>query len=616
VERVYRFIRDVAYDESVRLAEEKGVFSKFDTVSFGKASFVRKLPQSLRMDIKKHGIRNVTLLAGAPTGCLVGDSLISTDHGVFEMGEMEKRGRGILKVSSDENDLNVKAWYEYGKREVCGITTKMGYTISGTPNHKVRILSPGNGYAWKQLGDLEEGDLVVLRKNFLKEKGSYFSQDRSELLGWYMGDGWWTKSGRSHRLYFSCLEKDVAYLTDLIRKSFRGIEFRIIVRNQEGCKRIEVNSKKLYDWFEKYGCLKEGASGSFVPKIVLESGRGHITRFLKGLWLSDGHVRSTRKRSGFVTTSEKMAYQVQFLLLGLGMVSSRKMEKMAEDTPVSTIWERPIFQKNPAYRISMGYQSTVELLKVVFGNGIDVNPRLLKEKVILREEDMRKVDHSLVGDAGDQNHYITTYRALEIGLENWFTRNDLIFDTVKSKETGEVDEVFDLEVYEKEHTYVANGFVTHNTTSLIADCNSGIEALFSKAYRRKDNIGERYYIHPIYQEYLEGKMEKLPEWFVDAHDVLPSQHMEVLEAGLKFVDSNISKTINCPKGTTVEQVEELLLNGIWNLKGTTIYVDGSRDEQVLYPLDEKEARKVIKKKKEEVESIQDFQCLKGGSCEL
>jgi len=153
------------------------------------------------------------------------------------------------------------------------------------------------------------------------------------------------------------------------------------------------------------------------------------------------------------------------------------------------------------------------------------------------------------------------------------------------------------------------------TTSLISDCNSGVEALFAKAYRRKDNVSERYYIHPLYEKYLHGEIKELPEWFVDAHDVTPQEHMDIVEAGLKFVDSNISKTINCPNGTTVEEVEDLLLNGIWNLKGCTIYVDGSRDQQVMYPLSEKEAKKLIKANTD-LETVQDYQCLKDGICDL
>ena len=70
IEKLVKFIRDVSYQASVELAIEKGSFPKFDSVMYGKASFVRKLPATLRMDIKNHGIRNVTLLSFAPTGTL------------------------------------------------------------------------------------------------------------------------------------------------------------------------------------------------------------------------------------------------------------------------------------------------------------------------------------------------------------------------------------------------------------------------------------------------------------------------------------------------------------------------------------------------------------------
>ena len=70
VERLIRFIRDVAYSASIELAIEKGAFPKFDSQQYGRASFIRKLPASLRSDIKKYGIRNCTLMSLAPTGTI------------------------------------------------------------------------------------------------------------------------------------------------------------------------------------------------------------------------------------------------------------------------------------------------------------------------------------------------------------------------------------------------------------------------------------------------------------------------------------------------------------------------------------------------------------------
>jgi ribonucleoside-diphosphate reductase alpha chain len=50
----------------------------------------------------------------------------------------------------------------------------------------------------------------------------------------------------------------------------------------------------------------------------------------------------------------------------------------------------------------------------------------------------------------------------------------------------------------------------------------------------------------------------------------------------RWIDSSISKTVNAPRGYTVEQVQkvyERLYKG--GAKGGTVYVDGSRDAQVL-----------------------------------
>jgi len=76
-EKILSFLRDKAYEASIELAKEKGPFEAFDYKGFSKSEFVKSLPAHIKSSIKKHGIRNVTILTQAPvgtTGTIVGYS--------------------------------------------------------------------------------------------------------------------------------------------------------------------------------------------------------------------------------------------------------------------------------------------------------------------------------------------------------------------------------------------------------------------------------------------------------------------------------------------------------------------------------------------------------------
>lgn len=70
--------------------------------------------------------------------------------------------------------------------------------------------------------------------------------------------------------------------------------------------------------------------------------------------------------------------------------------------------------------------------------------------------------------------------------------------------------------------------------------------------------------------------------FISAMKLSPEAHADVQCIIQRWIDSSISKTVNALKGYSVEQVEkvyERLYKG--GAKGGTVYVDGSRDSQVL-----------------------------------
>ncbi len=68
IERIYRTIRDAAYDMSCDIAAEKGPFPNFDAEKYLKGAFIQRLPEPIKAKIRQHGIRNAVILTQAPTG--------------------------------------------------------------------------------------------------------------------------------------------------------------------------------------------------------------------------------------------------------------------------------------------------------------------------------------------------------------------------------------------------------------------------------------------------------------------------------------------------------------------------------------------------------------------
>jgi ribonucleoside-diphosphate reductase alpha chain len=125
------------------------------------------------------------------------------------------------------------------------------------------------------------------------------------------------------------------------------------------------------------------------------------------------------------------------------------------------------------------------------------------------------------------------------------------------------------------------------STGTMVGVSTGLEPYFSFSYFRSGRLGKFIEVNAdIVQEYLEQHPEadndNLPSWFVSAMELAPEAHADVQCVIQRWIDSSISKTVNAPKGYSVEQVEKLyerLYRG--GAKGGTVYVDGSRDSQVL-----------------------------------
>lgn len=125
------------------------------------------------------------------------------------------------------------------------------------------------------------------------------------------------------------------------------------------------------------------------------------------------------------------------------------------------------------------------------------------------------------------------------------------------------------------------------STGTLTGVATGLEPYFSFSYYRSGRLGKFIEVKAdIVQEYIANNPgadeNNLPHWFVSAMELSPEAHVDTQCVIQRWIDSSISKTVNAPKGYAVNQVAavyERLYNG--GAKGGTVYVDGSRDTQVL-----------------------------------
>src|SRR5690625_2591498 len=120
------------------------------------------------------------------------------------------------------------------------------------------------------------------------------------------------------------------------------------------------------------------------------------------------------------------------------------------------------------------------------------------------------------------------------------------------------------------------------STGTMVGVSTGLEPYFAFKYFRSGRLGEFIEVNADIVEEIGVDPNNLPPEFVSAMELEPEAHADVQTTIQRWVDSSISKTVNAPEGYSVENVQriyERLYDG--GAKGGTVYVDGSRDSQVL-----------------------------------
>jgi len=153
------------------------------------------------------------------------------------------------------------------------------------------------------------------------------------------------------------------------------------------------------------------------------------------------------------------------------------------------------------------------------------------------------------------------------------------------------------------------------TTSLVCGATSGIEPMFAPAYERRywddEERKTEVVVHPLLKRFIDE--ERDVTHFQGTYDIPLEDHFEMQRVCQKHIDNAVSKTINVMPGTPDDKLSDALIEYLPELKGTTIYPEGSRENQPLTPISLEEAIKHVDKSKSEATTLD---TCKDGKCDI
>lgn len=371
--------------------------------------------------------------------CVRDDTLVFTDTGISPISALQPGKVAIdtfAPVSFGVKGLYGKTrathFYVGGRQRTVRIRTKLGYQLEGTPEHRIWVRSQSGAEGWKRLGEIERSDAAAIdcqldmwgNRDTLELPGSLpmrLTADLAYAAGLMVADGEFsdgntvsltTEDAFPKREIWRIMQSEFGYCTKPSTKLRHS-------NDRAG----DLMMNRFIDALGlRYSAVKR------VPPAILGASKTIVSAFLQGLFDAASDVDEKGNITLFIPPPV-LADQVHTLLLNFGIVSWLQEKKAS-------------LAGNWGYRISItGEDALIFCQQIGFRR-----PR--KQSSAERNNFIGYPENN-----GNEQRKGRTSAS-----------DRYVYDSVVDINPGEV-EVFDLSV-EESYSFVANGFVNHNSTYL------------------------------------------------------------------------------------------------------------------------------------------------------
>jgi deoxycytidine triphosphate deaminase len=222
-----------------------------------------------------------------------------------------------------------------GVMPVWDVETRTGRSLRATPNHP--FLTFGG---WRELQHLPPGSRIAVPRRIPVFGRREMAGHEVDLLGLLISDGQCAVAGSSPRYTSGDPVLREAFATAVtamgcVPRPVASISVNATNRRSRGG---AMEPNRVYRWLESLG-LNVKSPAKFVPGVVFELRRPLLARFLRALFSGDGgiSVGDDSVHLEFCSTSDRLAREVQHLLLRFGVVSHRRKRETASGRGASVL---------------------------------------------------------------------------------------------------------------------------------------------------------------------------------------------------------------------------------------------------------------------------------------